>query len=63
MIVEEIKSHVLKCKIISEDEKIAGKIVLIPCITLEPSSESLTIPLRRKQVRLAFCMTINKSQG
>jgi hypothetical protein len=32
---------------------------------LEPSNETLPIPLRRRQfpVRLAFAMTINKSQG
>ena len=34
-------------------------------MSLEPSDESLSIPLIRRQfpVRLAFSMTINKSQG
>ena len=37
----------------------------IPRITLEPSAENLPIPLKRRQfpIRLAFAMTINKSQG
>jgi ATP-dependent DNA helicase PIF1 len=55
----------LKCRIISGDAKFAGNIVLIPRITLEPSAENLPLPLRHHQfpVRLAFSMTINKSQG
>jgi len=38
---------------------------LIPRITLEPSAETLSIPLKRRQfpVCLVFAMTINKSQG
>lgn len=65
MIVTEIRSRVLKCRIISGDQKYAGTTVFIPRITLEPSAENLPIPLRRRQfpVRLAFAMTINKSQG
>ena len=43
----------------------AGKIVFIPRITLEPSSENLPIDLTHCQfpVYLAFVMTINKAQG
>ena len=39
--------------------------VFIPRITLAPSAEDLPIPLRQQQfpIRLAFAMTINKSQG
>jgi hypothetical protein len=39
--------------------------VFIPRISLQPSEESLPISLIRRQfpVRLAFVMTINKSQG
>ena len=65
LIVMEIGERVLKCRIISGDRKFAGNIVFIPRISLTPSAENLPIPLRRHQfpVRLAFCMTINKSQG
>jgi ATP-dependent DNA helicase PIF1 len=63
MILLSIKNHVLECHILGG--KHAGKIVFIPRITIEPSSEELAIPLSRCQfpVRLAFCITINKSQG
>lgn len=65
MIVVEIKSRVLECRIISGDAQFAGQTVLIPRIILQPSAETLPIPLQRQQfpVRLAFAMTINKSQG
>ena len=63
--VSEIRRKVLKCRIISGDPKFAGNVVFIPRITLAPSAEDLPMPLRRRQfpVRLAFSMTINKSQG
>jgi len=39
--------------------------MLIPRIRLSPNTETLPVPLKRLQfpVRLAFAMTINKSQG
>jgi len=39
--------------------------MLIPRIRLSPNAETLSVPLKRLQfpVRLAFSMTINKSQG
>jgi len=39
--------------------------VLIPRIRLSPNTDILSVPLKRLQfpVRLAFTMTINKSQG
>ena len=65
MILNQIRPHVLDCTVISGDQRFAGNRVLIPRITLTPSNETLPIPLRRRQfpVRLAFSMTINKSQG
>ena len=50
---------------ITGDARFAGQIVLIPRLTIEPSAESLAIPLKRRQfpVHVAFAMTINKSQG
>jgi hypothetical protein len=63
MILLSIKNRVLECCILGG--KHAGKIVFIPRITTEPSSEELAVPLSHHQfpVHLAFCMTINKSQG
>ena len=63
MILLQINMRVLKCRILGG--KYAGNIVFIPRITLEPSAEDMPIPLSRRQfpVRLAFSMTINKSQG
>ena len=55
----------LHCRIISKDRRFRGKVVLIPRIRLSPNTETLPVPLKRLQfpVRLAFTMTINKSQG
>jgi hypothetical protein len=56
-------SHVLRCRILGGTHE--GTEVFIPRITLEPTDGTLPFPLRRRQfpVRLAFAMTINKSQG
>jgi hypothetical protein len=65
MIVTDIRPRVLRCRIITGDERFSGKTVMIPRIELEPKADKLPIPLQRRQfpVRLAFAMTINKSQG
>jgi hypothetical protein len=61
MILLRIKPRVLECRILGGD----GKTVFIPRISIEPSEGDLHIELSRRQfpVRLAFAMTINKSQG
>jgi hypothetical protein len=63
--VLSIRGRVLKCRIMSGDERFSGKIVFIPRITLSPTAEDLPMRLRRRQfpIRLAFAMTVNKSQG
>src|SRR6202022_3951649 len=63
MVLLDIRHRVLKCHILGGDH--AGKEVFIPRISLEPSEESLPINLTHRQfpVRLAFTMTINRSQG
>ena len=53
MVVLNVRRKVLQCRIISKDRRFAGKVVLIPRIRLSPNAEI---------VRLAFAMTINKSQ-
>ena len=63
LILMEIRPRVLKCRILGG--KFAGTPVFIPRITLKPSDQTLPIPFSRHQfpVRLAFAMTVNKSQG
>jgi len=65
LILMDVHHHVLKCKLITGDARFAEETVLIPRISLKPSSESLPIPLKPRQfpVCLAFAITINKSQG
>jgi len=65
MVVLNIRRKVLQYRIISKDRRFRGKVVLIPRIRLLPNAETLPVPLERLQfpVRLAFAMTINKSQG
>ena len=43
----DVKNRVIKCEIISGDERFGGKIALIPRITLQPSAENLPIPPKR----------------
>jgi ATP-dependent DNA helicase PIF1 len=62
LVVEELKNNVIKAKILTGNS--SGEQVLIPRIDLIPSDEDIPFQLRRRQfpVRLAFAMTINKSQ-
>jgi hypothetical protein len=65
MILRHAGERVLEVQIIGGEHH--GSIAFIPRITLTPSSSStdLSFTLQRRQfpVRLAFAMTINKSQG
>ena len=63
MVLLNVRTMVLRCHILGG--KHAGKVVFVPRMTLEPSSESLPIELMYCQfpVHLAFVMTVNKAQG
>jgi len=65
MVVLNVRRKILQCTIISKDRRFRGKVVLIPRIRLSPNAETLPVLLKRLQfpVRVAFAMTINKSQG
>ena len=63
LIIHRMHSHVLDAEILTGSNK--GNRVLIPRIALAPSDVNLPFTLKRVQfpVRLAYSMTINKSQG
>ena len=57
------KKHLLECQIAGGEHK--DRVVLIPRITLRPKDREFPFEWCRRQfpVRVAFAMTINKSQG
>ena len=63
MIVEHLRSKILKARIITGHS--IGQKVLIPRIDLAPSSDDTPFALKRRQfpIKLMFAMTIKKSQG
>jgi len=65
IVVLNVRRKVLQCRIISKNRRFRRKVVLIPRIRLLSNANILPVPLKRLQfpVRLAFAMTINKSQG
>ena len=58
-----LKNHLLECRIANGEHK--NRIVLIPRIMLKPKDREFPFEWSRRQfpVRVAFAMTINKSQG
>ena len=63
LILRHLHDNVLDAEILTGTHK--GQRILIPRIKLAPSDVSLPFTLQRKQfpVRLAYCITVNKSQG
>jgi len=63
MIVKKIFEHVIVVKILTGNN--AGQTEYIHRIYFDSDEQDLFLPFRRKQfpIKLAFCMTINKSQG
>ena len=63
LIVRRLHNHVIDAEVISSTH--SGQRVLIPRIKLAPSDANLPFVLARRQfpIRLAYSMTINKSQG
>jgi ATP-dependent DNA helicase PIF1 len=63
LIVKRLDQCVIEAEIITGNN--VGKRVFIPCIIMSPSGTDWPFVLHRRQfpVRVAFAMTINKSQG
>ncbi|XP_026410031.1 ATP-dependent DNA helicase PIF1-like [Papaver somniferum] len=63
LVVTRCGRHVIEAKIITGEK--AGEVVFIPRITFQPSASELNIQMERRQfpIRVAYAMTINKSQG
>lgn len=63
MIIRSFKPNVIEAEIVSK--KNCGERVFLPKIILHPNEDDSTVQFNRKQfpIRLAFALTINKSQG
>ena len=65
LIVEALRDRVVQAKIVTGATEYVGTSVLIPWISLSTNDAGLPVKFVRRQLplRLAFAMTINKSQG
>ncbi|XP_026452356.1 ATP-dependent DNA helicase PIF1-like [Papaver somniferum] len=63
LVVTRCGRHVIKVKIITGEK--SGEVVFIPRINFQPSASELNTQMERRQfpIRVAYAMTINKSQG
>ena len=63
LIIEKMENNLIVAKVLTGRSK--GQTVFIPRINLIPAEGNCPIPFKRRQFPLAvaFCMTINKSQG
>ena len=64
LIVTKLRSKVIEAKVLTGSH--AGRLALLPRISLDTSASSgLSFTMRRRQfpIRIAYAMTINKSQG
>lgn len=63
LLVTHCGRHVIQAKILTGHRK--GETVLLPRISFQPSVSELNVNMTRRQfpVRVAYAMTINKSQG
>ena len=63
MVIKQILNTLLKCEVATG--AMAGDIIYLPRITLEPSGDNLPFTMKRRQypIKPCFAMTINKAQG
>lgn len=63
LLVAECGEHVLKCRIIGGERR--GEYVLLQRFNLTSETDGIPFKFTRRQfpVKLAFCLTVNKSQG
>jgi ATP-dependent DNA helicase PIF1 len=63
LIVRNFKQHVIEAEILTGTHK--GETVFLPRITLSPNEEDVPFDFKRRQfpIKLAFSLTVNKSQG
>jgi hypothetical protein len=63
LVIRQFKEHVIDCEIITGTHK--GERIFLPRISLMPNEEDFPFEFKRRQfpIKLAFSMTVKKSQG